>query len=545
MHKLHYNGPVVLAILDGVGLRSGTQDNAVKQAHLEFLNSASKNYPNIKLNASGAAVGLLKDQAGNSEAGHNTMGCGQIIEQGLARTNKAFATGAVWQSQAWHDAITRVTDTQPGSTLHFAGIFSDGGVHSDISHLEKMIDKAHEQGVKKIRIHAIFDGIDVEPKSSLQYVQRVEKQLQQYPDCDYQIASGAGRAMAVADCGYENWEMVQTGWQMMVHGEAVHNFHNTEEAIKHFYDQDSNLTDDNIPAFVITDGNGVPVGPMNKGDSVIYWDFRADCAKEITEAFTKNHFKPFNRSAHLQVATAIANDPASAAHLPTPDARPDIFFVGMTEYDHEKHLPVQRLVEPPIFEHTLTQYLNSKNISQLAVSETARFAHITYYFNGNRDEQLQNEEQVEINDDQKSVVARPWMKAAEIADVVIEKLDQYQFVRVNFPNADVIGKERSLETAIVALEAVDIQLQRIATEVERLGGMMLIVSDHGNVEDLTKTHTNNPVPCIFYDNTDNKQKYQVVQTADAGLANMAATVAALLGQSDYPDVWQKPLIDLV
>lgn len=545
MHKLHYNGPVVLAILDGVGLRDETQDNAVTQAHLEFLNSASQNYPNIKLNAAGAAVGLLKDQAGNSEAGHNTMGCGQIIEQGLAHTNKAFATGEVWQSRAWRDIVTRVTDSKPGSILHFAGIFSDGGVHSDISHLEKMIARAHEQGVKKIRIHAIFDGVDVGPQSSMSYLQRMGQYLEQYADCDYQIASGAGRAVAVTDCNCQNWEMVQTGWQMMVHGEAMHNFHSPNEAIQYFYGQKPDLTDDNIPAFVITDANGVPVGPMQDGDSVIYWDFRADCAKEITEAFTKNHFKPFNRSAHLQVTTAIANDPASAAHLPTPDARPDILFVGMTEYDHEKHLPEGRLVEPAIFEHTLTQYLNSKNISQLAVSETARFKHVTYYFNGNRDEQLKNEQRVEVEADQKSVAARPWMQVAEIADEVIEKLEQFQFVRVNFPNADVIGKERDLEAAIISLEAVDIQLKRIAKEVERLGGMMLIVSDHGNAEDLTKTHTSNPVPCIFYDNTDNKQKYQAVQATDAGLANVAATVAALLGQTDYPDVWQKPLIDLV
>lgn len=549
MHKLHYKGPVVLAILDGIGIRAATQGNAVKQAHLEFLDSALKNYPNLQLQAAGEAVGLPVGQMGNSEVGHNTLGCGQIIEQGLARINKAFSDGVIWQSRAWNDIIERLTKTHPGSTLHFAGIFSDGGVHSDITHLETMITEAHKQGVQKIRIHAIFDGRDVEPQSEPRYIQRIEQFCAQYPECDYQIASGAGRMVAVADRYENDWGMVQRGWQMMVHGEAEHQFRSAGAAVQYFRDQNPEIQDQDLPAFVITDGQGQPVGPVNDGDSFIYFDFRADRAVEIAKAFTTNDFKPFNRSEHLVAATTIANDPASAQHLPKPDRRPDVYFAGMTVYDKDNNIPEHRFVEPVEFQHTLNDYLGTKNISQLAISETVKFGHITYYFNGNSYDKAPGEEHIEIESDKQPFVQRPWMKAAEITDQVLENLPKYQFIRVNFPNGDMVGHYGDLEATITALEAVDLQLKRLATEVDKLGGMMLIIADHGNAEEVIDhhgqhktSHTTNPVPCIFYDNTDNKHQYQLAQLEKPGLANVAATIAELLGNTDYPDVWQSSLI---
>ena len=549
MHKLNYKGPVVLAILDGVGLRASTQGNAVAQAHLEFLNQASQKYPTLALQASGTAVGLPSGQMGNSEVGHNILGCGQIVEQGLAQINKAFDDGAIWQTRTWQDIIERTTKIHPSSTLHFAGILSDGGVHSDIRYLEKMIMKAHEQGVQHIRVHAIFDGRDVEPQSEPKYVRQIENLFKKYPECDYQIASGAGRMVAVADRYENDWEMVQRGWQMMMHGEAEYQFHNAEDAIKYFRKQDPEIQDQNLPAFVVTDGNGVPVGPVLAGDSFIYFDFRADRAVEIATAFTANRFKHFNRTDHLVVSSALANDPTSAPFLPKPDQKPDVYFAGMTEYNDDTNVPEHRLVEPVKFTHTLHQYLGDKGITQLAISETVKFGHITYYFDGNSYEEAQGEQHLEITSDPNPFDQRPWMRAAEITDTVLENLDQYQFIRINFPNGDMVGHFGNLEATIVGLETIDIQLKRLATEVDRLGGMMLIVADHGNAEEVIdkngqqKTaHTNNPVPCIFYDNTENSAKYQVATIPNAGLANIAATIATLLGRTDYPDAWQNSLI---
>lgn len=549
---MKYQGPVVLAILDGVGLRTARSGNAFRQAHTEFLDRALANYLNIPLAASGEAVGIMPKQMGNSEVGHNALGSGQIIKQGVAQVEAAFATGDIWRSKAWQGAMDWLTKSNSDhpATLHFCGIFSDGGVHSDIRHLEQMIQAAYDAGVRRIRIHAIFDGRDVAPQSEPKYIKRIEDFCAKFKGADFRIASGAGRMVAVSDRYENDWGMVKLGWDMMVHGEAPRTFTSATEAIQTLRREQPNLTDQYLPPFAIIEntaatsalssrasrakhstvvpGRGAhPIGPIKDGDAVIYYDFRADRAVEIATAFTAKKFDKFDRG---QV--------------------PKIYFAGLTEYDLDHHIPEHVLVPPIEIRQPLNTFLGQHHISQLAVSETVKFGHITYYFNGNSYKKAPGEEHIKIESDTSPFYnQRPWMKADLITDAVLENLDQYQFIRLNFPNGDMVGHFAELEPGIVAMEAIDLQLARLAEQVDRLGGMMIITADHGNIEELVDrdgipktSHTTNPVPCIFYDNTANRRRYHAAKLEEPGLANLASTIALLLGLKDYPAIWEPPLI---
>lgn len=550
MNKLHYDGPIVLAVMDGVGLNPSRSGNAFYQAHTEFLDKAMGNYLHIPIAASGEAVGIMPGQMGNSEVGHNALGSGQIIEQGIAGIEAAFKTGSIWDSKAWRGAMAFLKDHKSANpTLHFCGIFSDGGVHSDIKHLEQMIKQAYDEGVRRIRIHCVFDGRDVAPESEPKYIDRLEKFCSQFKDADFRIASGAGRMVATADRYESDWNMVKLGWDMMVHGKAPREFTSASEAIKTLRAEKPGLQDQYLPAFVIIENAAAssalasraasakqsttdskkgaqPVGTVQDGDAFIYYDFRADRAVEIATAFTAKDFDKFDRG-----------------------ALPDIFFAGLTEYDADRHIPEYILVPPVTIDTTLNTFLGDHEVSQLAISETVKYGHITYYFNGNSYKKAPLEEQIEIPSDTQPFNTRPWMKSAEITDTVLENLDKFKFIRINYPGGDMVGHFAELEPTIVAMEAIDIQLARLAKKIDELGGMMIITADHGNAEELidqdgvAKTsHTTNPVPCIFYDNTENANHYISANLPDAGLSNIAATVATLLGLPDYPAPWRDSLI---
>ncbi len=532
---LHYDGPIVLVVMDGVGLTRETIGNAVRQARTEFLDRAIVNYLNIPLLASGEAVGIEPNTMGNSEVGHNALGAGQIVKQGIAHYNEAFTSGKIWESKDWQACIDNVLKNN--STLHFSGIFSDGKVHSDINHLAEMIKKAHSMGVKKIRIHCVFDGRDVAPQSEPKYIQLFENFFKQFPGCDYKIASGGGRMIAVADRYENDWEVVKRGWDMMVHGISDRHFTDATTAIQTLRSEDSSVQDQYLPPFVIVDENDQPVGKVKEGDSFIYYDFRADRAIEIAMAFTYNDFPYFNRS-----------NPADT--ICAGNTCPKIFFAGLTEYNTDTHVPEHQLIEPVHVHNSLHAFLGERNISQLAISETVKFGHITYFFNGNSYQKARGEDHIEIPSYTIPFNTCPWMKSVEITDELLKHLKDYKFIRVNFPNPDMVGHFAELESTIVAIEAVDIQLARIAKAVDELGGMMIITADHGNAEELMdadgnpKTaHTTNPVPCIFYDNTENRPKYVSSNQPDAGLSNMAATITDLLGL-DHPTIWRNSLIAL-
>lgn len=529
MDKLQYDGPVVLAILDGVGLAPDTPGNAVSKARTTFLGKAAREYYHIALNASGEAVGLTPGQMGNSEVGHNTIGAGTIFKHGIARADEAINNGEVFTSDAWHGVINQVLK-DGGHTLHFAGIFSDGGVHSHIAHLEKMIEQAYRDGVRKMRIHAVFDGRDVAPQSEPKFINRIETFAQKFTDADIKIACGGGRMVFVADRYENDWQMVARGWDAMVNGEADYYFKSANEAISILRRLNPEVQDQYLPPFVIVNEKDEPVGKIKEGDAVVYYDFRADRAIEISMAFTYWDFPYFNRG----------------------NFKPDqIYFAGLTEYNSDTHVPEHRLFQPVTIEKPLNKFLGEHGVSQFAISETVKFGHITYYFNGDSYEKAEGEEHQEIESYTEPFETRPWMKCAEITDAVLENLDKYKFVRVNFPGGDMVGHTADMEATIIAMESIDLSLARIAKKVDELGGVLIICADHGNAEELLDesgnkktSHTTNKIPCIFYDNTENRNKYKIAGLEEPGLSNIASTLALFLGFDNYPESWDKPLISV-
>lgn len=524
MDKLHYDGPVVLAILDGVGLSAAKDFNAIAEARTPFLKKAAT-YLHTALNASGEAVGLLPGTMGNSEVGHNTIGCGQIVKHGVAHIKDSFDNGAIWQSDAWKGLIEAAT----GHTLHFSGIFSDGKVHSDIGQLEQMIEKAYEEGIRKFRIHPVFDGRDVAPQSEPKYINRLEEFAKKFEDADIKIADGGGRMTTTADRYENDWGMVERGWNLMVHGISENKFHSATEAIDFFRSKDPEIQDQYLPDFVIVDEKNEPIGKVEKGDAFLYIDFRPDRAVEIATAFDVRDFSKFNRG------NQYITD--------------DIYFAGLTEYDSDKHIPKHQLIEPNYITRPLNEFLNEKKVTELAVSETVKFGHITYFFNGNSYEESPYEKSIEVPSYTEPFETRPWMKSAEITDAVIEKMQDFDFVRINFPAGDMVGHFADMVSTTIAIESTDLSLARIAKKVDELGGCLIITADHGNAEELADangepktSHTLNRVPFMLYDNTENREKYALSDIANPGLANITATIAILLGQDDYPEQWQKPLI---
>ncbi|MDR3297814.1 MAG: 2,3-bisphosphoglycerate-independent phosphoglycerate mutase [Candidatus Nomurabacteria bacterium] len=524
MDKLHYKGPVVLVVMDGVGLSDRVEGNAVKAARLDVLNGLMRKYPMAKLGASGKYVGIPDKDMGNSEVGHNAMGAGEIVAQSTKAVDEAIIGGRAFGEPVWQNAIKNVKEHN--STLHFMGIFSDGNVHSNISHLEAMMAQAQKEGVARIRVHILVDGRDVPPQSEPKYIRRFEEFVKSLGSPDYRIASGGGRMLMTADRYENDWGMVEKGWQTSVLGEG-RQFANAEDAVMEYRRENPGLQDQYMPPFVIADG-GEPIGTINDGDSVIYMDFRADRAIEISVAFTYEDFPYFDRG-----------------------RRPEIYFAGMTEYNSDTHVPALTIVQSPEFQHPLPEYLASQGVKQYAISETVKFGHITYYFNGNSYDAPEGETDVDVPSDTEPFDTRPWMKSAEITDKLVEAIlgGEYGFMRVNYPNGDMVGHFSEMEPTVIALEALDLAIGRVVEATRKMGGMVVITADHGNAEELLdadgvpKTaHTTNPVPCIFVDDTENAQKYELAE-GDLGLANIASTVALLLGKEPL-EAWLTPIIKI-
>lgn len=538
----NYKGPIVLIIMDGVGIKAIETGNAVTGAKKPILDNCMKNYPMQKLKAHGTAVGLPSDgDMGNSEVGHNAIGAGQVYSQGAKLVSESLASKSMYQSEVWKSLVA---DAKKGGTMHFIGLLSDGNVHSHIDHLLAMLDEAKEEGVAKVRIHILLDGRDVGETSALQYVDQLEAKLAELSDAshDYRIASGGGRMVITMDRYGANWGMVEAGWKTHVLGEG-RQFATAKEAIETFRSEIPNVIDQDLPAFVIAE-NGAPVGTIEDGDSVILYNFRGDRAQELTVAFESGaDFDKFDR---VRV--------------------PNVNYAGMLEYDGDLHIPKKFLVSPPVIRNTLGELLANKGIAQLAISETQKYGHVTYFFNGNRSSKFNDdlEEYIEIPSDIVPFEQRPWMKSAEITDKLVELISEnkYPFMRVNFPNGDMVGHTGVFESAVIGVESVDIALKRILPAIDAVGGMAIITADHGNAEEMFElakdgtpkadkdgrikaktSHTLNPVPCIFYDNTENKDKYEVVDSDSYGLANIAATIADLLGV-EKPDCWESSMIKM-
>ncbi len=532
------NKPVLVIVMDGIGECDREVGNAVYAARTPNLDMLAEKCMKFSLKAHGTAVGLPSDDdMGNSEVGHNALGAGQVFAQGAKLVSQAIESGRMFEGDSWRSAVDRAVK---GGTLHFIGLFSDGNVHSNISHLQAMVERAKAEGVSRVRIHILLDGRDVGETSALEYVDPFEAFLASLNDAsfDARIASGGGRMTITMDRYEANWAMVEAGYNTHVLGEG-RGFASAREAVE-TYRKETGKIDQDLPAFVICE-NGAPVGTIEDGDSVIFYNFRGDRAIEISRAF-EDECVPFERK-----------------------RRPDVFFAGMLEYDGDKHIPSHYLVAPPEISNTMGELLASKGIRQLAVSETQKYGHVTYFWNGNRSGYFDEntEEYIEVPSDVVPFEQRPWMKCAEITDILIDKLENgnFGFLRVNFPNGDMVGHTGSFEATVVGVEALDLCLGRILAAVDRAGGIAIITADHGNADEMYEidkktgkaklgesgrpkaktSHTLNPVPCYIYDSFYG-DKYSANEGA-FGLANVAATVLTLMGE-DVPEMWEKSMITL-
>jgi 2,3-bisphosphoglycerate-independent phosphoglycerate mutase len=531
-------GPVVACILDGVGVGAHDESDAVWLARTPNLDWLGANALATRLKAHGTAVGMPSDaDMGNSEVGHNALGCGRIFDQGAKLVSAAIASGRIFEGPVWKALTERVR--QSGEPIHFIGLLSDGNVHSHIDHLFAMIRRCDEEQVPALRVHALLDGRDVPERSALGYVDALEELLDQLRERgrDYRIGSGGGRMLVTMDRYGANWSVVQRGWNAHVHGEG-RAFRSAREAIETFYREDPRVTDQNLPAFVIADDQG-PVGRIRDGASVVLFNFRGDRAMELTRAFEDDDFPFFDRG-----------------------ERPDVAFAGMMEYDGDLHVPKQFLVSPPSIQRTLGEYLVHNDVHQLAISETQKFGHVTYFWNGNRSGYIDpsRELYVEIPSDTLPFEERPWMKAAEITDRLLAELagDGYRHARLNFANGDMVGHTGDREASIVAVECVDIQIGRIMRQIREQRGALIVTADHGNCDEmyehdaeghekhdergrpLVKTsHSLNRVP--FYVFAPGTNLHLDAGAKDPGLANLAGTVLQLLG-FDAPEDYAPSLL---
>ena len=536
-------GPLLTIVMDGVGIAPANAANAVAKAHTPTLDALMANYPTLKIRAHGTAVGLPSDDdMGNSEVGHNALGSGQVFAQGAKLVSQSIETGKIFASDAWQALVGGVKAN--ASTLHFLGLFSDGNVHSHIDHLKALIEGAKREGVSRVRVHILLDGRDVGETSALDYILPFENYLADLrsDSFDIAIASGGGRMQITMDRYEANWAMVEAGWKTHVLGEG-RAFASAAEAVE-TYRAETKVIDQDLPPFVIAK-NGKPVGTIEDGDSVIFFNFRGDRSIEISKAFEGGaDFAMFDRK-----------------------RVPNVLYAGMLEYDGDLHIPSRFLVNPPEITNTMSEYLVNSGVNSLAISETQKYGHVTYFWNGNKSGKFSEtlETYIEIPSDVVPFEQRPWMKCAEITDKLIEALEsgEYKYLRVNFPNGDMVGHTGSFLATECSMEALDLQLARILKVVDKLQGVALITADHGNADEMYEldkksgepkknkdgslkaktSHTLNPVPFIIYDNFY-RDAYDVkLGREDFGLSDVAATTVNLLGY-EAPEIWDESMIAL-
>lgn len=541
------DGPVVVCVMDGVGYGRKDESDAVWLARTPTLDWLATNTPTGELVAHGKAVGMPSDgDMGNSEVGHNALGAGRVFDQGAKLVANAIKNGSLFEGEqagVWQEVTEHVRER--GSALHFLGLLSDGNVHSHIDHLFALLRRCDQQQVERVRLHVLLDGRDVPETSALDYVDALEELLETIsgkPRRDYRIASGGGRMTTTMDRYEAEWGMVERGWKTHVRGEG-RGFPNCRAAIETFREESVGIGDQRLPQFVVVEGDGVPVGRVEDGDAVVFFNFRGDRAIEISQAFEDDDFPHFDRG-----------------------PRPDVVYAGMMQYDGDLDLPNRYLVAPPAIDRTMGEYIARAGLPQLAISETQKYGHVTYFWNGNRsgafDEDV--ETYVEIPSDDLPFEERPWMKAAEITDRLIQELQtgRYRHARVNYANGDMVGHTGHHAAAVQAVEAVDLQIARLLPVIDALGGALVVTADHGNADcmfELDKksgepaldadgrpkvktSHTLNPVPLHVY--TPGKAVTldpNALAGARPGLANLASTVLDLMGL-EAPEDYEASLL---
>ena len=518
--------PIVLVIMDGVGKGDGGSGDAVAVAKTPTLDKLFATCPYTWLKAHGSAVGLPSDDdMGNSEVGHNALGCGQVYSQGAKLVGESIENGKLFESKAWTELSANCEND--AHAMHFLGLLSDGNVHSNISHLFALLRRAKLQGIRRAYCHILLDGRDVPATSALEYVEQLENVLAELSGngYDYRIASGGGRMQITMDRYQANWGMVEAGWKTHVLAEG-RQFASAKEAIE-TYRAETGCIDQDLPAFVIGE-NGKPVAKIENGDSVILYNFRGDRAQEISLAFDRKDFDKFERPGYTGVK-----------------------FAGMLEYDGDLKIPYNYLVEPPVIRNTLTEVLCKEGIREYALSETQKYGHVTYFWNGNRsgkvDESLEVYE--EIPSDVIPFEFAPKMKSVEITDKMVDAMasKKFDFLRCNFPNGDMVGHTGVMDAVVTAMEAVDEGVRRILEAADKYGYTVCVTADHGNADQMTEekkgktsvrtAHSLNPVPFIIYD-PDTKFE---IKDGNYGLANVAPTIVKMM-DIEAPACWEASMI---
>ncbi len=517
--------PIVLVIMDGVGKGDGGAGDAVKLAATPTLDMLLETCPATWLKAHGTAVGLPSDDdMGNSEVGHNALGCGQVYSQGAKLVGESIENGALFASQTWMELVENAKN---GHAMHFLGLLSDGNVHSNIAHLIALLRQAHAAGVEKAYCHILLDGRDVPATSALEYVEQLENVLSELntEGCDYAIASGGGRMQVTMDRYEANWGMVEKGWRTHVQG-LGRSFPSAKAAIE-TYRAETGCIDQDLPAFVV-ERSGAPVAKIANGDSVILFNFRGDRAQEISLAFDRKDFDKFDRPGYEGVK-----------------------FAGMLQYDGDLNIPEHYLVQPPVITNTLTEVLCDAGIREYALSETQKYGHVTYFWNGNRSGKVSEELETyeEIPSDVIPFEQAPAMKSREITQRMVEMMasKKFDFLRCNFPNGDMVGHTGVLDAVIYSMECVDAGLKAILEAADEFGYTVCVTADHGNADQMTETkkgktsvrtaHSLNPVPFVIYD-MDNDWK---LLDGSYGLANVAPTIVKMMGLT-APECWEEAMI---
>lgn len=542
-------GPVLFVIMDGYGLRDESEGNCIhlaKTPHIDSLvNWAKERNLYTQLKAHGKAVGLPKNEdMGNSEVGHNTLGAGRVFVQGAKLVNAAIKNRCIFETPLWKKLI----DVKENNTIHFIGLLSDGNVHSHIHQLFGLLDELARIKVRKVRIHTLLDGRDVEPWTASKYIDALEeklKKLNQDYGVDFRIASGGGRMRVTMDRYESDWDVVKRGWDAHVRGipevlagyrgyftsagEAVAAAESwvKERAAVNNNNTNKKQTEQYAPAFVIVDEDNKPVGPIVDGDRVINFNFRGDRAIQISKAFEYANFGKFERGVY-----------------------PSIEYAGMLQYDGDLELPRQFLLPPPQIDKTISEYLCAEGVTQFACAETHKFGHVTYFWNGNNSGYIDEtyEGYVEIKSGPSEMIQdHPGMKADEVCDTVIAALEsqRYQFLRVNFANPDMVGHTGNVNAGIRAVEVVDKSVWRLKEAITKLNGIMIVSSDHGNIEELIgkyiTSHTLNPVPFFIWDPQYDNEYVVRDDLKVPQLANVAATLLNFLG-FEKPDEYFESLV---
>ena len=490
--------PYALIIMDGFGVNERNEGNAIYSAKTPNIDKYMASCPNTIVHASGMDVGLPEGQMGNSEVGHTNIGAGRIVYQELTRITKSINDGDFFENETLMGAIKNCKEN--GSALHLMGLLSDGGVHSHNTHLYGLLDLAKKNGVENVYVHCFLDGRDVPPSSGADFVSELVEKLREKEIG--KIATVMGRYYAMDRDN--RWERVEKAYNAMVLGEGNYDT-SAVSAVKKSYNDD--VTDEFVVPTVITDENGTPYGRISENDSVIFFNFRPDRAREITRTIVDEAFDGFSRNFFKT------------------------YFVCMTQYDAS--MPnVNVAFKPQTLENTVGEYISRKGLRQLRIAETEKYAHVTFFFNGGVEKEYDGEDRALINSPKVATYdLKPEMSAFEVTDEVVKRIEsgEYDVIVLNFANCDMVGHTGVFDAAVKAVETVDECLGRTIDAIEKMGGVALVTADHGNADQMvdyeTKgaftAHTTNIVPLILIGEDKNLKPGR--------LADLAPTMLDLMG----------------